>query len=122
MPNRIARWLDPLTLIAYCGWIFWLSAQETLPVPEVFSFQDKALHFGAYFAMAILSWRAFSHFGIGDRHLAVISCVFCSIYGASDEWHQSFVYGRTASVEDWLADSLGAIFATFLLLKYRKPA
>jgi VanZ family protein len=30
------------------------------------------------------------------------------VYGASDEFHQRFVPGRTADVLDWLADSLGA--------------
>jgi VanZ family protein len=29
----------------------------------------------------------------------------------SDEWHQSFVEGRTTDVFDWLADTLGASMA-----------
>jgi VanZ family protein len=29
-----------------------------------------------------------------------------------DEWHQQFVPGRSASVEDWIADALGAIAGT----------
>jgi VanZ family protein len=31
------------------------------------------------------------------------------VYGALDEWHQSFVPGRTPSVLDWLADVTGVI-------------
>lgn len=29
------------------------------------------------------------------------------VYGALDEWHQSFVPGRTPSVGDWVADVVG---------------
>ena len=38
-------------------------------------------------------------------HVALI--VAGALYGATDEWHQSFVPGRDASVLDWLADLCG---------------
>jgi VanZ family protein len=34
-----------------------------------------------------------------------------SAYGASDEWHQSFVPGRSTDVRDWIADTIGAALA-----------
>ena len=37
-----------------------------------------------------------------------------SLYGATDEWHQSYVPGRYAEVADWVADTLGALLATVL--------
>ena len=114
------KYLDLIALTAYCGLIFWLSAQEMLPMPEVFSFQDKILHFGAYFIMAVFSWRAIRHVAMNERYLVILSFLFCSVYGISDEWHQSFVLGRTASVWDWLADSLGAAFAVYLLPKLNR--
>lgn len=111
--------LDVLALFAYCGFIFWLSDQERLPMPTVVDFQDKFLHFGAYFVMAVFSWRALRHSGINKLNLALLSLLFCSLYGVSDEWHQSFVPGRTASTLDWLADSLGAASATLILFRFR---
>jgi len=113
----MTKYVDLLALTAYCGLIFWLSDQEMLPMPEVFSFQDKVVHLIAYFVMAVLCWRALRHIGMTDRNLAALSFVFCNVYGISDEWHQSFVPGRTASIWDWLADSLGAALAVFLLPK-----
>jgi VanZ family protein len=110
--------LDGLALIAYCGWIFWLSDQERLPMPAVFDSQDKVLHFGAYFVMAVFSWRAFRHTGSKKLNLVLLCVLFCSLYGVSDEWHQSLVLGRTASVWDWLADSLGATMAAVFLFKF----
>lgn len=32
-----------------------------------------------------------------------------ALYGVSDEVHQIFVPGRTASIDDWIADVVGAI-------------
>ncbi len=103
--------IDWSALVGYCGLIFWLSAQETLPVPQVFNFQDKLIHAAAYYVMGVFSWRAFRYLGMQARHLALLSILFCSFYGVSDEWHQSFVTGRSSSVWDWLADTLGACLA-----------
>lgn len=114
----MAKPLDWIALLAFCGLIYGLSAQETLPVPEVFALQDKFLHFSAYFMMAIFGWRAFRHLQMHAQTLAWAGFLFCSLYGVSDEWHQSFVLGRTASVWDWLADSLGAAFASYLLFRF----
>jgi VanZ family protein len=49
--------------------------------------------------------------------LALVSTVFCSLYGISDEWHQSFVMGRYFDIGDWLADTSGAGLGMFLLYK-----
>lgn len=111
--------LDSLALLAYCSLIFWLSDQQTLPMPNTFEFQDKYLHTGAYGVMAILSWRALRHLGWSAKTLGLLSFGFCSLYGLSDEWHQSFVPGRESSAADWLADSFGAALAMGVLLKFK---
>ncbi|WGS87077.1 VanZ family protein [Methylomonas sp. UP202] len=106
---------DWTALAAFCGLIFWLSAQASLPVKMHFEFQDKVQHALAYFVMALFSWRAFRHRLVERRWLALVSVAYCSVYGISDEWHQSFVPGREPGVGDWLADSLGAALAAVLL-------
>ncbi|WP_426991116.1 VanZ family protein [Methylomonas sp. MED-D] len=102
---------DWTALAAFCGLIFWLSAQESLPVKMHFEFQDKVQHALAYFVMEVCSWRAFRHRLAERRLLGLVSVAYCSLYGISDEWHQSFVPGREPGVGDWLADSLGAALA-----------
>ena len=47
--------------------------------------------------------------GRGPR-AAVLAVLAASAYGASDEWHQSFVPSRSAEVADWMTDTLGAGF------------
>jgi VanZ family protein len=118
--------LDILALPIYCAVIYWLSDQPSLPLPMpmLFEFQDKLLHFTAYFLMGILAGRSSRHFVKPAYLLAIVSIGFCSLYGASDEWHQSFIVGREADSLDWVADTVGAIVAMFFLTRfypYRKP-
>ncbi len=103
-------------LTIYCSLIYWLSSKTVLPTPSLFLHQDKALHFGAYFIMGILAWRFFyDYFFIRPVIVFSASLVFCSLYGLSDEWHQSYVNGREADFLDWLADTLGALIAASIL-------
>jgi VanZ family protein len=43
--------------------------------------------------------------------IALATVAFCVAYGVSDEFHQSFVPGRTPDVADIYADAAGAIAA-----------
>ena len=109
---------DILALLSYCAIIFWLSHQPSLPLPMLFEYQDKLHHFTAYFLMGILASRTIRHFVKPPLNLAVVSIVFCSLYGISDEWHQSFVEGRTSDSLDWVADTVGATAAMILLTRF----
>jgi VanZ family protein len=105
-----------ICLLAWCSLIFWLSDQPTLPTPDIFSGQDKLIHAVVYAFMAWLFWFTWKAKLAGNLSmLAVLAVVFRSAYGASDEWHQSFVQGRDASVYDWLADTSGAFLLILLL-------
>lgn len=102
-------------LILYCSGIFWLSDQPSLPAPKMFIHQDKLFHAGAYFIMAVLAWRSFNCIFNNLTILAIMTLTFCSLFGWSDEWHQSFVPGRFASISDWFADTMGAVLSISLL-------
>lgn len=112
------KFFDILALLFYCAAIYWFSGQPALPIPMLFEYQDKLHHFTAYFLMGILAWRTIRHFVALPFMLAIVSVVFCSLYGISDEWHQSFVEGRQADVWDWVADTFGAAMAMVLLIRF----
>ena len=112
--------LDFTLLLFYCLFIYWLSDQSSLPAPLWFDYQDKLYHAGAYFIMGLLAWRSFKHLVSPPIILALLSIAFCSLYGLSDEWHQSFVVGRESDSADWVADTSGSILAILLLCKLRK--
>ena len=112
--NRILRWLPAL------GWavlIAGLSHRPQLPAPPLaFEGLDKLAHGIAFGALAWLI-----AFGAGaSTGRAVAWCVVgASLYGAIDEWHQSFIPPRQPDPLDWLADSAGALLAGAVWLRVR---
>lgn len=106
-------------LLLYCILIFFLSNQPSLPTPNGFEGQDKLIHATAYAVMAWLCWQTgLHHYTTRPAVLAACSIIFCSLYGISDEYHQSFVAGRDSSLFDWLADTAGA--ALLILFRWQR--
>jgi VanZ family protein len=74
---------------------------------------DLAAHFAGYGLLGALVVRAMA----GVRWAGVTPAaagrawLFSAAYGVSDEFHQSFVPGRTPSGIDWVADAAGAAVA-----------
>jgi VanZ family protein len=101
--------------LAYAALIFFLSSISRYPegLPSFFGL-DKIVHFIEYFFFGVLYYRWISssdRFFTRGRVLAVT--VFIGVlYALTDEWHQSFVPGRNASLWDWLFDSLGVLAAS----------
>lgn len=115
----VIKYLEGFGLLFYCLLIFWLSSQASLPAPMWFEHQDKLYHAGCYFILGLLLWRYLGHWQQVPIIRALLAVFLGSLYGVSDEWHQSFVPGRSSSVADWLADSIGVAMAVFCLLKLR---
>ena len=92
------------------------SASDTSAVPPVFT--DTILHVGAYAALGLTVFRAFAdaRFERMTPLRALAAVLFCILYGVSDEFHQSFVPGRTPDVKDLVADGVGAAAGAGALL------
>ncbi|MBW3628730.1 MAG: VanZ family protein [Gemmatimonadetes bacterium] len=99
--RRVQPWLPAL---AWAALIFLLSARPTVPVALELG-SDKVAHFLAYAVLGALLARGQSRSGMS----AASACVLGAAYGASDEWHQSYVPGRSADPFDWVADTAGVI-------------
>ena len=98
-------WLWPVAIAAL---IFLASSQSKLAGPDVEG-SDKVVHFSVYALLATLVVRLRP--GVG---WALLSIALVSLYGASDEWHQSFTPGRSVELADWIADTSGAAIAVIL--------
>ena len=117
MPANLKRFvLYWLPLILYCLLIFIQSANPSPEQIPSIPFVDKVLHFTAYAIMGILFYRAYQTLRIKDniQLLMLLSVVSASLYGISDEIHQSFVPFREASVGDVIADTIGAFSGVYL--------
>lgn len=83
---------------------------------------DKVAHLLVYGVLGFLLGRAAGRsWGWSWKRAAFFAVVVSSAYGASDEWHQSFVPGRSVEAADWATDTIGAALAQIPLLYRRKP-
>ncbi len=103
-----------LAWLPAAGWallIFVLSAQPRLPSPP--GVNDKQAHGFAYGVLAVLCLAGLTGGRLRrvSRGAVTAALVIAVLYGVSDEFHQSFVPGRTPDVADVIADAIGAAAA-----------
>lgn len=100
-----------LPVLACMGFIFYASSLPGSGILPLFPFQDTAFHFFIYFLLCFLSARALKNTrtAIALKKIILWVIIFGIVYGASDEFHQSFVPDRCVSGWDLLIDSLGSI-------------
>lgn len=113
MSRAIRLWAPA---VVWMSVLFYLSSLSD-PLPAGLSVPDYYTHGAAYAVLAVLAGRALAG-GIGRPFKAaagVATVVLCTLYGVSDEYHQSFVPGRDASVGDVAKDLGGAILGAALL-------
>lgn len=103
--GRRAQVVWPLLIAAL---IIAASSRSRVAAPGISNI-DKVGHFLVYGLLATLvcrlrpGWRG-----------ALIGLFAASLFGVTDEWHQSYVPGRSSDAMDWVADTLGAALAVSL--------
>ncbi len=138
----VTAWLP---VVLWMGLIFWFSHQPgdvsgassgqivaliSSVMATVFPFIDvneevlhflfrKGAHFGVYAVLGILSVRAFQISGYSGKKGVLYAWILATVYAGTDEFHQTFIPGRSGEVSDVIIDSAGAItgIGFYLLLK-----
>lgn len=106
-------------IIPILHWLFPKASYHTLFLMH--HYIRKTAHFTEYFIFSLLILRAIRA-GRQDTRLtwALLAIIIVAGYAALDEFHQSFVPGRTPLVTDVLLDTTGGtvaqIVAAFVLL------
>lgn len=103
-------------ILAVC--IFLVSGQTHVATPDVSLFSnDKLIHLLVFGLLATSILRIPT---IRERKWSgvIFAALIVSIYGGLDELHQSTTPGRQVEIADWVADTLGAVIASILYLKW----
>ena len=103
--------MQPVWRGLFLAYFLLLSWQLLTPVTVVNPGEwDKLLHFCAFFLLAVLATYGWRYSGATSRILLLL------VYAGLTETLQHFIPGRSFSLLDWLADSLGAVTAVVLSL------
>jgi len=110
--GNTSRIIGPLIL-----WLFPNTSPETLAVIHFIT--RKIAHFTEYAILGFLAARAFRTSprpAISQRWF-LICATLVVVYALMDEYHQSFVPSRTASIFDSLIDMAGGLTALLVIRK-----
>jgi VanZ family protein len=102
-----------IPMVCIMGIIFYLSHQpgDFVQLPH-FPGIDKLAHVIAYGCLAgtfLYSLQPFFNTNNNKFTAAIIVVLLCVFFGISDEFHQSFIPGRSVSFWDVVADGFGAV-------------
>jgi len=113
MAEKLKIWeFRYLPLVVWCLVIFLFSSRpRTINVGPTYWTDfvvKKIAHLIEYAILAILSYRAFGR----SKKIALL---FVLLYGASDEFHQSFIPTREPRVRDIIIDVIGGGLGLWLI-------
>ena len=118
-PRALPAWLVIGAPLAVMAGIFFLSSRPHLPnLDGGRDIQSIAGHFFAYVALSatiavLLRWLGWS---VIPALLTAIA--LATLYGVTDEFHQSFVPNRTPDAKDILVDFLGAAAGSLMAMRF----
>lgn len=105
-------------IVGYMALIFFLSSRHLDIPPLLPDYFDKLVHVLIYVPLGFLFFISLKKSGF-NKYVFLISFLMAGIYGITDEFHQSFVPGREASLFDVVADFVGAFLGSFLADRIR---
>ena len=101
------------TLVKLVLWLvqtlFGAEAAAQLSPDTIHLLVRKGAHMAEYAVLFFCYHRALKYEGV--RHPGLCALLLCSLYAASDEWHQSFTEDRGPSPVDVGIDTIGAAIA-----------
>ncbi|MCK5460231.1 VanZ family protein [Candidatus Parcubacteria bacterium] len=110
MTKKLAHWL---AIIAWVGIIFYFSHQPDLKssLPDFWDLIfRKIAHISEYAVLSFLLMKTFIHHKITRKNAAILTLIIAASYAIGDEYHQTFIAGRSGSIRDVLIDSIGIFF------------
>ncbi len=116
----IKNWLP---VFVWAGLIFFLSAQPDLKLEAAGGFDfflRKIAHMTEFAVLFLLLARAFLKCNLSIKKALIFAFAISVLYAFFDEYHQSFVLGRVASLIDIGIDNLGILIAIVLTFLHKR--
>lgn len=121
MPLESSRFNHPAlrigAVVIWMAGIFTMSHQERVPKAPGLSGEMTAIlgHLSVYLGLAILIWWALGLAMEPSLRRSILAWALTIAYGLTDEWHQSYVPGRTPDVLDIVTDAVGAALGLLVI-------
>lgn len=116
MPKKIiAKFLSFIPSITWMGIIFYFSGRPTTGIGDNETqrfFILKSFHLIEYALLTILLFLGFRKYKN--------SILFAYLYAISDEYHQTFIPGRTGRIRDTFIDLLGIFLGAYIIKIFLK--
>jgi VanZ family protein len=109
--SELSKWLPHISFMYDGTWVTWQQPYEMLEY-----FIRKAGHVSEFTILALLLGYALLAKPIRRSKALAYTTLFSILYAASDEWHQSFVPGRTGHAIDVAVDTIGILLAVGWLI------
>jgi VanZ family protein len=114
MRKTVYNWL---IVILWAGVIFYFSnlpdLKSTLPTFWDLIFR-KIAHITEYFVLTYFLIKALLGHRIKKKVALLVALFLAFSYAISDEYHQTFIFGRNGRFEDVLIDSVGILLMTIM--------
>lgn len=101
------------------GWmalIFFLSHQSSLSSGMEFYWDlilRKLAHITEYAILTFLLIKAFKEHNLSRKQILFFAVIIAVLYAVSDEYHQTFIFGRQGAARDVVIDSVGILFTAW---------
>lgn len=118
--KNILKWLSWALPLAYMILIWVLSSMPAdavveLPDSKVDRFFKESLHLVEFAILYLLLVWALWSTGRFSKKASILCAVVAICYGLLDEFHQSFVPYRSATVIDFVKDTIGVLVAYYFI-------
>ena len=101
-----------LVWMAFIFYLSSLSQEEANRIASLGDIGSYAAHFVLYAVLAALIVASMWSWKLGYQlRWAVFAAGLAALYGVSDEYHQTFVDGRSATLVDVIVNTVGATFS-----------
>ena len=99
----------------------WFGVSISLAAREfLHRFIRKAAHLLIFLLLGVCAANTVRRAAWGGWRVFWISLCWCSLYAATDEFHQLFVPGRACMWQDWLLDTAGALIGIGAVLLFMR--